>query len=276
MHTDVTDGCTRSGFFRHFSVNFMREKFYSTKPENYDEKGRVKKGRWHWKESRRYQQTRRQHANAERRLAAHRKSLHGYLVNSLVRLGNRIQIEKTSFRGWQKLYGKSVNLRAPGMFYEHLKRIVAKTGGTLREVGTFKTRLSQYCHGCKTYHKKPLSQRWHQCPCGIGPVQRDLYSAFLLAYLQGTDMIPSISHDEWEGAEPRLLAEIERLKQRANEGQSLPRSFGIPRAGARRPKSLSPNRQDPMLQYHRGRLETLGLVKDPSRRRDRGGFSRTL
>ena len=25
---------------------------------------------------------------------------------------------------------------------------------------------------------KPLSPRWHQCPCGIGPVQRDLYSAF--------------------------------------------------------------------------------------------------
>ncbi len=58
MNTDVTDRCTRSGFFSHFSVNLMREKFYSTKPEHYDERGRPKKrGKQglHWKQSRGYQ-----------------------------------------------------------------------------------------------------------------------------------------------------------------------------------------------------------------------------
>src|SRR6266699_4367412 len=257
----------------------MERQRRAANPEHYDEKGRPKKrkkGTPRWKQSRGYQVSRRRKATKERKLAAHRKSLHGRLAHQIVAVGHTIISEKISYRGWQKRYGRSVGLRAPGMLIAHLKRTVASTGGTLHEVPTRSTKLSQYCHGCGQTVKKPLSQRWHQCPCGIGPVQRDLYSAFLLAYLQGTDMIPSISHDEWEGAEPRLLAEIERLKQRANEGQSLPRSFGIPRAGARRPKSLSPNRQDPMLQYHRGRLETLGLVKDPSRRRDRGGFSRTL
>ncbi len=235
-------------------------------PENYDEKGRIKKQgkkRLQWKTSRRSLQTWRQYATAERKLAAHRKSLHGKLVNEIVQVGNHIQIEKTSYKGWQKQFGKSVELRAPGMFVAHLKRIVAKTGGTLCEVPTFHTKLSQYCHGCHTYVKKPLSQRWHHCPCGIGPVQRDVYSAFLLAYMQPPEPIPSITHDEWAGVESRLKAVVEVLQQRAKEGQSLPQSFGIPGARARRPKSPQPNRQELAYLYRRGRLEALGLAQEP-------------
>jgi hypothetical protein len=86
-------------------------------------------------------------------------------------MGNQVRIEKISFKGWQKLYGKRVGLRAPGMLVEHLRRTVAKTGGTLIEVPTYQTKLSQYCHGCQTYTKKPMSERWHECACGIGPVQ---------------------------------------------------------------------------------------------------------
>jgi hypothetical protein len=241
----------------------MERQRRANNPQNYDERGRVKKGRLNWKTSQQYRATRRQHATTERKLAAYRKSLHGHLINHIVGVGNQIQIEKTSFKSWQRLFGKSVGLRTPGMFYEHLKRIVAKTGGTLREVSTFKTKLSQYCHRCQTYEKKPLSQRWHHCRCGIGPVQRDLYSAFLLAFLKTSETIPSISLTEWEGAEPRLLAEIERLKQRAKEGHWLPRSFGIPRAGARQPKSPLPTRQEPLFQYRKGRVEALELAEEP-------------
>ncbi|HYB00567.1 MAG TPA: AAA family ATPase, partial [Ktedonobacteraceae bacterium] len=59
----------------------------------------------------------------------------------------------------------------------------------------------------------------------------------------------------WEGAEARLRAAHERVIQRANEGQVLPRSMGIPRAGARLPKSLRSLQQG--LVYRRGRLEEL-------------------
>ena len=61
--------------------------------------GRVKKrkGRLTWKESKRYQATRRRHAERERQLAAHRKSLHGNLAHR-------------------------IGLRAPGMFLAHLRR----------------------------------------------------------------------------------------------------------------------------------------------------------
>jgi hypothetical protein len=137
-----------------------------------------------------------------------------------------------------------VGRNAPGMFLDHLRRTVASTGGTLSEFPTRTTKLSQYCHGCKTYAKKPLSERWHHCACGIGPVQRDLYSAFLAAHLTLPDTTPSIAHDEWEGADLRLLAAVEALVQRAKEGQSLPRSIGITGARARLPQSSGEPRQE--------------------------------
>jgi hypothetical protein len=181
----------------------MERQRRATNPDNYDEKGRVKKHhktRLRWKESKRYQATRRQHANAERRLAAHRKSLHGYLAHRIVQIGTTITIEKTSFKGWQKQYGRSIGFRAPGLFVAHLTRIVAKTGGTLSEVSAYQTKLSQYCHQCGRYVKKARSQRWHHCSCGLGPVQRDLYSAFLLAHLEPEQTIPSVTQPVWEGA----------------------------------------------------------------------------
>jgi hypothetical protein len=231
----------------------MQRQRRANNPNNYDERGRIKTGKNHWHESKRYQATRRQHANAERKLAAHRKSLHGTLAHDLVKMGNRIQIEQTSFKGWQKQYGRSIGLRAPGMFVAHLKRLVAKTGGSLIEVSPFQTRLSQYCHQCGQYHKKPRSQRWHHCSCGCGPVQRDLYSAFLLAYLEPEQTKPSITQHDWEGAEPRLRAVMERLHQRANDGQILPRSMGLSasreaaRARARRLKSPAYPHLEPVV-----------------------------
>jgi hypothetical protein len=172
-------------------------------------------------------------------------------------VGHTILTEKVSYKGWQKRYGKSVGLCAPGMLIAHLKRTVESTGGTLHEVPTRSTKLSQWCHGCGEFVKKPLSQRWHRCPCGIGPVQRDLYSAFLAAYLDLADPTPSCARYQryWEGVEARLKAAHERVIQRANEGQVLPRSMGIPRAGARLPESLSEATQELLFHSRRGKVE---------------------
>ncbi|WP_075164231.1 zinc ribbon domain-containing protein [Ktedonobacter racemifer] len=237
-------------------------------PEHYDEKGRIKKQgkqKLRWKQSKRYQATRRRKASKERRLAAHRKSLHGRKVHEVVAMGNTVILEKISYKAWQKQFGKSVGLRAPGMFVELLRRTVASTGGTLIEVSTRTTALSQWCHGCGRRVKKPLSQRWHQCTCGVGPVQRDLYSAFLAAYLDPADPIPSCARYQgyWEGAEARLRAAHERTAQRAKEGQILPRSFGISRAGARLPKSLSGPTQEPAFLAQAGRLEAWTERSEP-------------
>jgi hypothetical protein len=238
----------------------MDRKLRAANPGNHDEQGRMKKHgkkRLHWKSSRTYEKIRRRKATKDRKLAAHRKSLHGKKVHELVAMGNTVILEKLSYKAWQKQYGRSVGLRAPGMFVSMLKRTVASTGGTLLEVPTRQAKLSQFCHGCGRCLKKPLSQRWHQCACGIGPVQRDLYSAFLAAYLDPAEPLPSCAQYviPWEGAEARLRAAHERVQQRANEGQSLPRSFGCARAGARRPSSPSQPTQESAVLLTRGRLK---------------------
>ena len=238
----------------------MERQRRAANPEHYDERGRPRKrGRDapRWKQSHGYQASRRRKTARERKLVAHRKSLHGQMIHQIVAVGHTVITEKISYKGWQKRYGKSVGLCAPGMLIALLKRTVASTGGTLHEVPTRSTKLSQYCHGCGTFIPKPLSQRWHQCQCGIGPVQRDLYSAFLAAYLDPADPIPSCARYQryWEGAEARLQAAHERAKHRANEGQVLPRSMGIPRAGARLPKSLSEATQELLFLSRRGKVE---------------------
>ncbi len=238
----------------------MERQRRANNPEHYDEQGRARKrGKQglHWKTSARYERTRRRKATKERKLAAHRKSLHGRMVHEIVRVGNTVILEKISYKAWQKQYGSSVGLRAPGMLIEHLRRTVASTGGTLIEVPTRSTKLSQFCHGCGACIKKPLWQRRHQCACGVGPVQRDLYSAFLAAYLVTANDIPSCARYgvPWEGAEARLRAAHERLEERAREGQHLPRSFGMPRAGARLPKNLGEATPEPLLLLRRGRVE---------------------
>lgn len=246
----------------------MERQRRAANPENYDDQGRIKKQgkkRLQWKNSRGYERTRRRKAEQERKLAAHRKSLHGRKVHEIVSQGHTIIIERSSYKAWQKQYGRSVGLRAPGMFMELLKRSVASTGGTLIEVKTHKTTLAQLCHGWGQTRKKPLSQRWHVCAGGVGPMQRDLYSAFLAAYLDAENDLPSCARYmvPWEGAETRLRAAQERLFQRANEGQVLPRSMGIPRARARQPQSLSQPKQEPIFLFRRGRLEAWKECSEP-------------
>jgi hypothetical protein len=100
-------------------------------PDNYDGKGRPKKRglmRLVWKSSRGYQAIRRRKATKERKLAAHRKSVHGRKVHELVAQGNKLYTEKLSYKGWQKQYGRSVGLRAPGMFMDQLRRTGAAPG----------------------------------------------------------------------------------------------------------------------------------------------------
>src|SRR5262249_49503358 len=88
-------------------------------PANYDEQGQIKrhgKGRLSWKHSKRYQATRRRKATRKLRLAAHRKSLHGHLSHAIVAVGITVITEKLSYRTRPRQFGRSVGLRAPGMF----------------------------------------------------------------------------------------------------------------------------------------------------------------
>ena len=93
-------------------------------------KAAAKRARKTWHDSQGYQATRRRLAHQERTLAAQRKSLHGQLAHDIVAVGDTIITEQISYRAWQKQFGRSVGLRAPGMFLAILRRTVASTGGT--------------------------------------------------------------------------------------------------------------------------------------------------
>ena len=67
-----------------------------------------------------------------RKLAATRKRSHGQLAHRVLALGSAFHLEQLSYRAWQRTYGKSVQLCAPGMFVERLSRLAASAGGTDR------------------------------------------------------------------------------------------------------------------------------------------------
>jgi len=207
-------------------------------PQNYNpdfvnkkvrqKKGTIKKGCQTWNNSKTYLQTRTSKANLERELGLHRKSLHGRLVNEILGLGNLIKLEKLSYKAFQKLFGKSVGKRAPGEFVSHLKRKARSAGADVIEFSTHTTKLSQTCHQCGSIKKKSLSDRIHQCDCGI-LCQRDLYSAFLSKFVDDNLLQVDLANLAWSGTEPFLLAAWRQATKKENnlrvEGR-VPSSFG--------------------------------------------------
>lgn len=189
--------------------------------QNYHPNGTVKKGIKNWHNSNTYLKVRASKANLERKLAAHRKSLHGRLVHEILSLGNVIKLEKLSYKAFQKLFGKSVgksvrhspgwNIRAksaptPGIFVSHLKRLAESADVQVVEFPTYSTKLSQTCQ-CGRVEKKRLSVRVHKCECGV-LAQRDLYSAFLARCVDPeTNLFQvELANSAWSGAEQLLSA----------------------------------------------------------------------
>lgn len=195
-------------------------------PQNYNENGTVKKGKKKWKKSNHYIQTSSEVAELDRKLVAHRKSLHGKDINDLIAIGIRIKTEKIPYKPWQKIFGKSVQVRAPSLFMSSLKRKAENAGGSFNKFPTQSTKLSQMCHICGETIKKPLSQRWHIC-CSI-EMQRDLYSAFLAKCVDVNTNTLDIARARllWPGLEPVLSEAVSRVNQSANSGKS-PTSFGL-------------------------------------------------
>lgn len=228
-------------------------------PGNYNAAATLKRGSKAWRKSGRQRGTETKLAEMQRKQAAHRKSLHGRLVNRVLRMGNVIQMERLSYRAFQRQFGRSVGMRAPGMFVAHLKRKAESAGAEVVEFPTRTTRLSQTCHGCGKVEKKPLSQRWHVCDCGV-IAQRDLYSAFLASCVEGERLNADRARAAWSGVDTLLQAALSRIEQPAS-GQPLPSSFGLSgRRQSRSPVETSVNASEardvvPPLLQAAGELE---------------------
>jgi len=191
-------------------------------PDCYDEKGRVIKGKRPRNKSNRMLETEVKLVELQRKQAEYRKSLHGQLANRVLEMGNVVRTEKVSYLAWQRMYGKSVGKRAPGMFVQKLRYKSKVAGGGLEEFSTYNTRLSQTCH-CGKVEKKPLSQRHHRCECGV-EAQRDLYSAFLARCVENDILNADQVKEFWSSAGPLLQAAFREAKS-ANGGRK-PSSFG--------------------------------------------------
>lgn len=204
-------------------------------PRNYNADGTTKSGASKWVKSAGYRRTQSQITELHRHLAVYRKSLHAQLVNDILRMGKFIHLEKLSYRAFQRQYGKSVGMRAPGLFVVMLRRKAESAGGVVYEYSTRHTRHFQLCHGCGTLGMKSLSQRWHICGCGI-VAQRDLYSAFLAFCMDGETFNADYAREAWTSADTRLRAALKDAE--LTNGRHVPASFGLKRSQSQLPAIL--------------------------------------
>jgi len=198
-------------------------------PANYDERGRVRKGPKHWQVSTRQRTVQARRREIHRQLAATRKRSHGQLAHQVLALGSAFQLEKLSYRAWQRSYGRSVQLCAPGMFVERLSRLAVSAGGTIVDINPWRARLSQTCH-CGRVKKKTRSERWHTCSCGAS-AQRDLFSAWLARFVDPATSLLNAgqAREAWPGWEPTLQAAYEQaIQNQPARGRRLPAAFGRP------------------------------------------------
>jgi hypothetical protein len=201
----------------------------ATNPENFNANGTVKKGRKKWHRSTRYRKLANERKERERCLASERKRAHGQLANQIVEQGKTIKTEKLSYRSFQGCFGRSVKVRAPGMLVATLERKAKAVGGEVIEIPTWNTKLSQFDHTTGQYVKKPLSQREHVFGDGVtAPVQRDLYSAFLVFCCIANILDIRRVLSTWPSAEPLLRGAMSSEPQSASrQATCSPQGFAL-------------------------------------------------
>lgn len=241
----------------------------ATNPEYYRPDGTVKPGPKRWTRSASYQRTRAQLAEVRRKQAAYRKSLHGRLVHRVLALGDTIQLEKLSYRSFQRAFGNSVSFRGPGLFVAHLRRKAANAGGGVVEFATGSTRLSQTCV-CGSIVKKPLAQRWHVCECEAGPIQRDLMSAWLARYVVNERLDADQAMAAWTGEDERLRAASSVIQPAMRQGNPP-----LPAIGSPLPQGQSRSPAHSALAIgEAGQVGTFALIGEPVDQPEPPGFSR--
>lgn len=156
-----------------------------------------------------------------------RQYLHNCLANDILKLGKNINIEKNNYKAWQKgWFGKTIGFRAPSNFVSTLHRKAESANGEWNEINPYKNKLSQLCHVCDKYTKKPLSQRTHHC-CGI-TTQRDLYSGTLALYYDPKKELVNTSslRDEYKSLDTVLKTAVLTLEKLRIVGY-IPTSLGL-------------------------------------------------
>lgn len=203
----------------------------ATNPENFKEDGTIVKSRKTWTYSNRYKKLAAKRKELYRKMAMKRKQSHEILANIVIAIGLDVRVETMHYKGLQKRakqttrnqkngkinkkkrFGKSIGNRAPAMFLSILERKLKYFGQELKKVDTIALRASQFDHVTGTYTKKELKDRWNLI--NEKKVQRDLYSAFLIANTnENLTAIDILQANQWYDRFLELHdIEVERLKQ---------------------------------------------------------------
>ena len=173
----------------------------ATNPDNYNADGTIKAGKKQWHYSKRYNKLRLQLKELQRKCKAIRKYKSYCLLNELIALGDTFLIEDMVFKTMQerkevevsqsdgtisnehhKNQGTNIEKYAPADFITMLNHRLESMEGTLIKIDTYSVKASQYNHIDNTYAKKELTERWNII--NGKPIQRDLYSAFLIMHVK--------------------------------------------------------------------------------------------
>lgn len=144
----------------------------ATNPHMYNEDGTNKKGQRQTCFSKSYDKTRKQLAEAQRKLTAKRKIAHNELANKILEYGNTFKVETNSFKSMQarakttsvtktgrirskKRYGKSIKNRAPSEFLLILKnKLLQYSSGKYYDVpASYACTQFDFTDGSFTEHK---------------------------------------------------------------------------------------------------------------------------
>lgn len=179
-------------------------------PQNFDTKGKIKKGKHKWHRSKTCRKNRQRIRTLYRKKSAYVRQSHEILANEMLADSDMFIVEDMDYRALarrskkkpkrktipaivtkkdgtkQKIYmferkkrfGHSIQCRAPSEFLTILQRKCKQYGGTYHEIDTVEFRASQYNHDMNEYIKVGLSCR--EKVIAGQTVQRDLYSAFLI------------------------------------------------------------------------------------------------
>ena len=169
-------------------------------PQNYNEDGTIVRGKKTWTYSKKYYQTKNKLRKLKTKQAETRTLSHKTLANEMVGLGDRFVVEQMSFAGLQKRaketkvnektnkiqskkrFGATIGHRAPATLISLIEQKCKSQGKTFIKADTKSVKASQFDHLTEEYTKHSLSTRVKFV--GDDKVQRDLYSAFLLAHVE--------------------------------------------------------------------------------------------
>ena len=203
-------------------------------PEAYNKNGTIKKDVRLKPLSKRAKRLAIRRQTAYRKLTEDRRKRQGKLVNLIVSQSSVIKIEDLDFKSLQKRkretrinpktgrpfskkrYGKAVFKAAPGYFRTLLLQRANSTGCEVDIISPKKTKPSQYNHITGEFDKKELKIRIYNLTDEITDVQRDLYSAFLIAHIENDKYLTEQLEENFENFYKNMKEQLHILRQKTS------------------------------------------------------------